>query len=117
MDDNDDLRGLVRALLNGHGYSVAEASTCKIAMSLLSTQPFDLILLDITLPDGNGFEVVEFLRAKQISSRVIVLTGTSGLDVALRGVSLGVQDYISKPFRPQYLLNSIQHALTIEATN
>jgi DNA-binding response OmpR family regulator len=117
VDDDDVLRGLLRTLLSSHGYSVAEASTCNLAISLLGSQPFDLVLLDITLPDGSGFSVAEFLREKNIPSKVIVLTGTNGLDIALKGASLGVQDYISKPFKPQYLLNSIRHALSLEISN
>ena len=114
VDDDDDLRDLLHTLLSLHGYSVAEADTGGLAMDLLRNQEFDLVLLDLTLPDGSGFRVAEFLRANNLPGKVIVITGTDGLDNALRGAALGVQDYITKPFKPQYLLKSIEHAFSIE---
>lgn len=117
VDDDDDLRDLLQTLLRTHGYSVTEAQTGNIAMDLLRDQKFDLVLLDLTLPDGSGFRVAEFLRANKLPGKVIVVTGTDGLENATRGAALGVQDYITKPFKPQYLLKSIEHALSIEISN
>ena len=117
VDDDDDLRGLLRTVLKYNGFSVTEARTGNLAMGLLRSQQFDLVLLDITLPDGNGFRVAEFLRENKFSSKVIVITGTGGLENAVRGASFGVRDYISKPFTPQYLLRSIEHVLSIEVPN
>jgi len=117
VDDDDELRSLLRKALRYNGYSVTEARTGDDAIGKLHSQHFDLVLLDITLPDGDGFRVAEFLRANKLSSKVIVITGTGGLEHALRGAAFGVQDYISKPFTQQYLLRSVEHALSIEVPN
>ncbi len=117
VDDDDDLRDLLHTLLGLQGYSVTEARTGNLAMDLLRAQNFDLVLLDLTLPDGSGFRVAEFLRENKLPGKVIVVTGTDGLENATRGAELGVRDYITKPFKPQYLLKSIEHALSIEVSN
>ena len=117
VDDDDELRGLLRTVLRYNGYSVTEARTGENAMGLLLKEQFDLVLLDLTLPDGNGFRVAEFLRESKLSSKVIVITGTGGLENAVRGATYGVQDFIPKPFTPQYLLRSIEHVLSIEVSN
>jgi DNA-binding response OmpR family regulator len=113
VDDDDDLRAAVRAVLEMEGYSVEEASGCGIAMSLLGRKNYDLVLLDIALQDGSGFEVIGFMKENQLSSRIIMMTGTSGLENALRSVELGAEDYITKPFSLNYLLKAIQHALSL----
>jgi DNA-binding response OmpR family regulator len=117
LEDDDDLRTLVRELLGRNGYSVTESRTIQSAMSLLSTGQFDLLLLDINLPDGNGFRVAEYVREKDLPTKVIVMTGESGLDNAIRGATVGAQDFIAKPFTPQYLLKAIKNVLSIEVPN
>ena len=115
VEDDDDLRDMLQTLLVLNGYSVTEAPTGDLAMGLLGSQQFDLVLLDIILPDGNGFRVAEFIRANNLPSKVIVMTGSGDVENALKGAALGVQDYIPKPFKPQNLLKSIEHAFSIEA--
>ena len=114
VEDDDDLRDMLQTVLVLHGYSVTAAPTGNLAMSLLGSQQFDLVLLDIILPDGNGFRVAELIRANKLPSKVIVMTGSADTENAAKGAALGVQDYIPKPFRPQNLLKSIEHALSIE---
>jgi DNA-binding response OmpR family regulator len=113
VDDDDDLRAAVRTVLEAEGYSVEEASGSGIAMGLLDGKSYDLVLLDIALQDGSGFTVIEFMKEKQLSSRIIMMTGTSGLENALRSVELGAEDYVTKPFSLNYLLKAIQHALSL----
>lgn len=115
VEDDDDLRDMLQTLLVLNGYSVTEAPTGDLAMGLLGSQQFDLVLLDIILPDGNGFRVAEFIRANNLPSKVIVMTGSGDVENTLKGAALGVQDYIPKPFKPQNLLKSIEHAFSIEA--
>lgn len=117
VDDEDELRALLETLLESNGYTVFEASTANAAMDRLSSQQIDLVLLDITLLDGDGLKVLQFVRAKGLVSKVIVLTGTGGFDIALKCAAFGVQDYISKPFKPHHLLTSIKHVLSIEVSN
>jgi DNA-binding response OmpR family regulator len=114
VEDDEDLRVLMRTLLRYNGYSVTEACDCHTALDLLQRLNFELVLLDINLPDGNGFSVAEAIRENHLTCKVIVVTGTAGIENALQGAALGVHDYISKPFKPQFLLRSIEHALSVE---
>lgn len=114
VEDDDELRVLLRTVLHNHGYSVSEARDCHTALDMLHRRNFDVVLLDITLPDGNGFRVAEAVRENHLTSKVIVITGKGRLENALRSATFGVYDYISKPFNPQYLLRSIEHALSVE---
>ena len=117
VDDDDDLRSLTRTVLTNEGYSVVEAGNCTLAFDLLRSQQFALVLLDITLPDGNGLRVAEFIRENKLDCKVIVVTGTTGLANALKGISIGIRDYIAKPFTLEYLMRSIEHVLSTEATS
>jgi DNA-binding response OmpR family regulator len=114
VEDEDELRDLLRRVLKCKGYTVTDACDCHTALDLLGRQSFDLVLLDITLPDGNGFRIAEAVRDNHPTSKVIVITGIGRLENALRSAAFGVQDYITKPFKPQYLLRSIEHALSLE---
>ena len=114
VDDDDDLRNLLRTVLTFHGYSVTEACNCSTATGLLKGQNFDAVLLDITLPDGNGLRVAEFIQEHRLPSKVIVMTGTNSLANAVRGAALGVKDYITKPFSQHYLLRCIKNVLATE---
>lgn len=111
VDDDSDLRVGLEAVLTERGHSVSEAADTHAAIDSLRRQRFDLVLLDVTLPDGNGLKVAEFLRMKMSNTKVIVITGTPGLEHALKSAAIGVHDYIAKPFTVQYLLGSIDHAL------
>ena len=114
VEDDDDLREMLQTILTVHGYTVTEAPGCVHALELLQQQQFDLVLLDLALPDGNGFQVAEFIQTNKLPGKVIVMTGSGAVENALRCAALGVQDYVPKPFKPQVLLKSIEHALSVE---
>ncbi len=107
-----DLRDSVRVILNSSGYLVFEAADCENALSLLANETFDLILLNITLPDKSSFRVLDFLNENHLNSKVIVITGTAGLEHTIKSTSLGAREYITKPYDPNYLLKSIDHVLS-----
>lgn len=111
VDDDDDLRAVIITTLEMEGYEVEEAWNCGTALSLLGRRTYDLVLLDITLPDDSGFRVLEYINESRRPIPVIMTTGTSGLDNALKSITLGAQDYITKPYNPNYLVKAIEHAL------
>ena len=117
VEDDDAVREVLHEhVLTSAGYRVVEAIDCANALSCLENEHFDLILLDITLPDKSGLEVLRSVRQKNLSTRVIVLTGTEGYDYSILSRALGVHDYIRKPFSTQYLLKAIEHALSVSST-
>ncbi len=108
-DDHAIARNLTR-LLQGEGYGVAHAPTCREARALLSQKRFDLALVDISLSDGNGFPLCTEIKAAQ-HIPVIFLTASGDESSVVTGLNLGADDYVIKPFRPRELVARIGAAL------
>lgn len=105
-DDAMIASGLIYAL-QSEGYDVTHCADTKSAISSLDTQPFSLALLDLSLPDGNGFMVYEQLRC--ISDiPVIFVTAADDEGNTVKGLEMGADDYITKPFRVRELLARIK---------
>jgi DNA-binding response OmpR family regulator len=115
VDDENDLRMLVAERLSMEGFCVNEAGRVKEAIRLLGSEPYDLVLLDVKLPDGTGLDVLRFMKENRVVLPVIMLTGTTGLDIAVESVKLGARDYVTKPAKISYLLHSINQILTNES--
>ena len=111
IDDDKDVGHIVREILKSSRYIVVEATDNDHAFSLLAQEKFDLILLDITLPEKNGMRVLEFLSEKKIETKVIAITGSKNLEKEITEAIHGVQEYFVKPYNPNYLLLSIEHVL------
>jgi two-component system sensor kinase FixL len=110
VDDEPDIRRLVQEALSASGYDVAVAATGKDAVRVSSSFLPDLVLLDIMMPDADGFTVCEWLRSKPVSlkSPVIFLTARRELDSKLLGFRKGGVDYITKPFHIRELLARVR---------
>ena len=108
-DDKAIAKNLV-LLLRSEGFTVAHASTRGEALTALAGNKFDLALIDISLPDGNGFTVcTEIKEAQDIP--VIFLTASGDEASVVTGLNMGADDYITKPFRPRELIARIRTAL------
>ena len=108
-DDKEIAKNLTR-LLREEGFSVTCASAKKEAQALLESQKFDLSLVDISLPDGNGFAVCTEIKQTQ-DIPVIFLTASGDEASVVTGLNMGADDYITKPFRPRELIARIKTAL------
>lgn len=108
-DDQMIAKNLI-ALLQTEGISVIHAATKSEASVLLSEHRFDIALVDISLPDGNGFTVCTEIKAEQ-EIPVIFLTASGDEASVVTGLNMGADDYITKPFRPRELLARIKNAL------
>lgn len=96
----------------GQKYEVTNAADLKTAKILLEEQQFDLLLLDVSLPDGSSFDFYEGIKSgRQSQVPVIFLTGQAGLPDRMRGLELGAQDYILKPFYVKELIMRIEMRL------
>lgn len=109
-DDRAIAEGL-RDLLSGEGYEVSVAATQDDALALLNARPFDLALLDVSLPQGNGFSVCAAARAVAPQMPVIFLTASDDEYSTVAGLDMGAADYIAKPFRARELLSRMRAAL------
>lgn len=107
----EDDKGIVDTLtdfLTTEGYSVKNVSGQTAALELLETEKFDLVLLDISLSDGNGFAVCSAVKS-EYNVPVIFLTASSDEYSTIAGFEVGADDYISKPFRPRELVMRIKN--------
>lgn len=97
-------------LLKQEGFAVSAATSCTAAVKMTESEQFDLILLDVLLPDGNGFSLCK--RLKSISScPIIFLTASSDEFSVVTGLDIGADDYIEKPYRPRELISRIKSVL------
>lgn len=111
VDDEDSLRVLVHDQLVGEGFSVATADDGDTAIEDLKKNPYEVILLDIRMPRVSGIEVLKFIKASKITSRIIVLTAVDDLAVAIEAVKNGANDYLTKPYDLNGLLMSIRRVM------
>ena len=97
--EDDPLLALgLTSVLTRAGHAVEHATTGRHADLLLVEQPFDLVVLDVGLPDIDGFEVLRRLRLRHSSTNVLVLTARDAVEDRVRGLDLGADDYLTKPF-------------------
>lgn len=108
-DDAHIARG-VQFFLEEEGFQAVVAETAKEAMHFLRTGDFQLAILDVTLPDGNGFELFQEMKARK-ELPVIFLTALDGEEEIVKGFELGADEYITKPFRPRELLSRIKNVI------
>src|SRR5664279_6386735 len=102
--------GLSNALTRA-GHAIEHATTGKHADLLLIDQKFDLVVLDVGLPDIDGFEVLRRLRQRRSSTSVLVLTARDAVEDRVHGLDLGADDYVVKPFAIAEVVARL-HALT-----
>lgn len=110
VEDNSGIAKNLTLLLQAEGYGVSCASGQTEAVSMLGKARYDLALVDISLPDGNGFAVCTEIRQIQ-NIPVIFLTASGDEASVVTGLNMGADDYITKPFRPRELVARIQAAL------
>ena len=108
-DDLSLIDGLQYTLENS-GYAVDNAKTVKEALSLFRKNRYDLLLLDVTLPDGTGFDICKEIRSRS-TIPIIFLTASDQEISIVRGLDMGGDDYITKPFKLNELLSRIKALL------
>ena len=108
-EDEAPIANLLRTALVGAGYCCDWAADGATAADLIETQPFDLALLDIMLPKVNGYEVLEYCKTLEVP--VIFITAKGQLEDRVKGLRLGAEDYIVKPFELMELLARVETVL------
>lgn len=117
MDDERDVTDLVQFHLTKAGYSVRTAATGREALDRVAEERPDLILLDLMLPDIDGFGVCEILRRQPSTATIpiIVLTAWATNEARHFGLELGALDYMTKPFSPKELVQRVRNLLNLKA--
>ena len=104
VEDDARLAHVLEKGLREAAYAVDVAATGKAAVFEASVNPYDAIVLDVNIPDPNGFEVARRLRAKGIDARILMLTARDAVSDRIEGLDAGADDYLTKPFAFDELL-------------
>lgn len=110
VEDDDQIASYLGELLRAEGFDTQISGSKKEAGECLLAQAFDLVLLDVSLPDGNGFSVCAEIK-REYEIPVIFLTASGDEYSVVAGLDMGADDYIAKPFRPRELISRIRSVL------
>jgi two-component system, OmpR family, response regulator len=104
VDDEENLRSMLTAALRHHGFEVSSASTGREALAAVDERSPDLVVLDVMLPDLDGFEVCRRMRTGGDHTPVLFLTARDATEDKVRGLTMGGDDYLQKPFSLEELV-------------
>lgn len=110
-EDDAFLRDGLCEMLKKEGYNVVTAGTIDDAKECFLKEHFNLVILDVTLPDGNGFDMCAFIRSKNENVPILFLTACDDEVQVVRGLDAGADDYVTKPFKLLELLSRIRALL------
>jgi len=108
IEDNHSLAHAIRLLLTQHGWSVDVAHLGQVGEELAATEPYDIVILDVMLPDRDGVVVCRNLRRRKISTHILMLTALSTTSEKINGLEAGADDYLIKPFEFDELMARIR---------
>jgi adenylate cyclase len=119
VDDNRDNIELVRDILEVSGHKVVAAESGQKALQVAPVETPDLILLDVNMPGMDGFEVCRQLKSNPATSQipVIMLTAQTDVDSRVKGLAVGADDYLAKPFSPRELMARLERSLRTKAAS
>lgn len=115
IEDDDDIRRLLEVVLAQEGYEVSVAANGEKGIAVLTEQPPDLALVDVGLPDMEGYEVVKRTR-HLVSGHMVMLSARSEAADAQLGIDAGADEYLTKPFRPRQLRETLREIVTRPVT-
>ncbi|MEW6214285.1 MAG: response regulator [Nitrospirota bacterium] len=111
VDDEELIRKSIQGLLHDYGYEVATARSGPECLQIMSAQHFDLVILDIFMPEMSEIEVLQRIKEMYKDTEVIMITGYVDKEKAIATFRLGVYDFIEKPFESKEILNTISNCL------
>ncbi len=115
VDDDDRIRELLKRFLGRNGFRVSTAANTVEARHLMKSLAFDLLVLDVMMPGEDGFSLTQALR-KIDNIPIILLTARGAASDRIKGLKLGADDYLSKPFEPEELVLRIKSILKRQST-
>jgi DNA-binding response OmpR family regulator len=111
VEDEHSLAAVLKRGLEEHSYAVDLAKDAEEALAFVSTEPYDLVILDVMLPDLDGYTVCRQLRAEHHNMAVLMLTARDAVEDRVKGLDSGADDYLVKPFDPRELLARVRALL------
>ncbi|QLH33498.1 MAG: response regulator transcription factor [Cyclobacteriaceae bacterium] len=111
IEDEQQLAASIRAFLQKEQFNCDIATSAFSAKSALGSNEYDCVLLDIGLPDANGLDIIKILKAQKSDCGIIVVSAKDSLDDKLKGLDLGADDYITKPFHLSELNSRVKSVI------
>src|SRR5215469_489472 len=111
VDDESEIREGLELLLSSEGYGVSSAGTGESGLAKLEEGPFDLLLLDVNLPDRNGLDLLREIRRRDPHLSIVLITAYGSIDMARAAFKSGAMDYITKPWSNDELLAQVAQAV------
>lgn len=111
VDDEAGIRQTLRGILEDEGHSVTAAADAVSGQALMASDEFDLVLLDVWLPDRDGLDILEELREGDFQTPVIVISGHGNIDTAVKAMRIGAHDFLEKPLALNRVVVSVENAL------
>jgi len=111
VDDEGDLRDLLSRVLSTEGYEIVTASDGTEAIEILQREAFDVALLDILMPQENGFTVLKHITKNHPGTKSIMLTAYNNLRAAIEAREYGAVEFISKPYKLETVLSALTKAI------
>jgi DNA-binding NtrC family response regulator len=115
VDDEPSVTDALQMILVDLGHRVDLANSVGEATALLKGSPYDLVFTDLRLPDGNGIDLLDHIKADTPDAQVIVMTAHGSLDITIEAIKRGAFYYIEKPFTPPQVATLVQRALQLQA--
>ncbi|MBR8741099.1 response regulator transcription factor [Nocardiopsis sp. MG754419] len=116
VEDEERIASFVRKGLTANGFTTTVVGTGGEAVDYAVTGGFDLMLLDLGLPDTDGFDVLRRIRSMGVDTPVVILTARDGVRDTVTGLEIGADDYVTKPFRFEELLARVRLRMRTERT-
>ena len=110
VDDDDRIRGLLKDYLTDNNYIVSSAENAQQAKDKLNYLKFDIIILDVMMPGQDGYDLTQEIK-KQMKIPIILLTAKGEVENRIKGLELGADDYLGKPFEPKELLLRVKNII------
>ncbi len=110
VDDDSDVRWMIRKYLEKHDFTVETVEDGAKMRDIMKSQPFDLVILDVTMPGEDGLSLARFLR-EHYKIGIVMVTAASEVVDRVLGLEMGADDYVTKPFEPRELLARIKSVL------
>jgi len=111
IDDEAGIRSALRGILEDEGFTVKSTESGEDGLDLLKSENFDLILLDIWLPNMSGIEVLKQIKTNEVNSQVVMITGHGSVETAVKATKLGAFDFLEKPLSLEKVVLTAKNAL------
>ncbi len=111
VDDEPHMRYSLQQLLSMQGYNVDICDNGKSALIMLQSHIYDVVLLDLFMPEMNGYALLDHIVERKINSTVIVVSGDTAISAAIHALRSGAYDFLRKPYEPEELLKTVENAL------